>query len=259
MPSQFQGFKFKQFTVEHRHCAMKVGTDSILLGSWTQPKQSKRILDIGTGSGLLALMMAQKSDAKSQIVGIDIDSDAIVQARLNAAASPWTKRIHFEHSTLQNYQVDTNFDLIISNPPYFPAKQGRLFASDANYMSVTRQQARHTSELSISELFYHAARLLAPDGCLYCILPCEHTLFAEKTQRASDYPLTYTELASEYGLSCNQHTWVSSQPGKAPIRSLLAFSKHKSELLTQAIDIRDDQGEYSSAYRTICKDFYLNF
>ena len=114
------GFKFKQFTIEHDKCAMKVGTDSIMLGSWVHTNNAQRILDIGTGSGLLSIMLAQKTQDTCLIDGIDIDAEAILQAEGNAKNCPWSERLTFQHTSIQLFSVETGYDLIVSNPPYFP-------------------------------------------------------------------------------------------------------------------------------------------
>ena len=110
-------FKFKQFTIEQNDCAMKVGTDGCLLGSWFDCGESKRILDIGCGTGLIAIMAAQRSNAA--ITGVEIDGKAAMQARINADNSPWGERIEIINSDLLEYNSDTQFDTIVSNPPYF--------------------------------------------------------------------------------------------------------------------------------------------
>ena len=158
-----KGFTFKQFYIDHSRCAMKVGTDGTLIGAWFSANCNNcRILDIGTGTGLIAIMAAQRfSDA--QIIGIDIDSDCIEQARENVAASPWSERISIIHSALQEFTSSKGFDVIISNPPYFVDS---LLSPDDK-----RSTARHTTSLSFSDLFDGVERLLAQDGTFALILP----------------------------------------------------------------------------------------
>src|ERR1043166_5945137 len=112
-------FRFRQFTVHQDKCAMKVGTDAVLLGAWVNPGSAKRILDIGTGTGLIALMLAQKSTAK--IDAVDIDEEAFLQARENFRISPWFQRLGIYHQTFQEFAQENSdkYDLIVSNPPYF--------------------------------------------------------------------------------------------------------------------------------------------
>ncbi len=110
-----RGFTFKQFHINHDRCAMKVGTDGILLGAWAPVEQARRVLDIGSGSGLIALMLAQRSRSDCHIDGVELDSDAVIQARENVAASPWSDRVTITESAVQEYQADP-YDLIVSNP-----------------------------------------------------------------------------------------------------------------------------------------------
>ena len=157
------GFTFKQFHIDHSRCAMKVGTDGTLLGAWVRlPATTRSILDVGTGSGLIAIMAAQRS-AEAHITAIDIDADCVAQARLNAEASPWNSRISVQHTSLQEFATEERFDVIVSNPPYFIDS---LTSPDAG-----RTTARHTATLPFEELVSGVKRLLAPDGHFSLILP----------------------------------------------------------------------------------------
>ena len=173
------GFQFKQFFVRHDRCAMKVGTDGVLLGCWsgydaaaagspTIPHRYHyaRCLDIGTGSGLIALMLAQRFP-DALIDAIDIDKAAVEQAAENFAASPWSDRLHAYCAKLQEWSIVNSqlYSLIVSNPPYF---QNSLKNPDKG-----RQTARHTDTLSFSELIHHSTRLLSENGILALILPAE--------------------------------------------------------------------------------------
>ena len=171
-------FRFKQFTVWHDRCAMKVGTDGVLLGAWCplphRPIASSpyRLLDIGTGSGLIALMLAQRLSSQSPIANnpytidaIDMDADAVNQANYNFEQSPWAKHLHAHQTSLQDWQSQTKYNLIVSNPPYF---QSSLKNPDQ-----ARATARHTDSLSYGELIRHAARLLADHCRIALILPAE--------------------------------------------------------------------------------------
>ncbi len=147
------GFTFKQFHVAHDRCAMKVGTDGILLGAWAPVTNARRILDIGSGSGLIALMLAQRSPADCRIDAVELDSNAARQARENAAASPWHERVTVIESAIQTYQA-APYDLIVSNPPYFVAGQ--------SFRDPARALARHTGGLDSRDLLAACDRLLAP-------------------------------------------------------------------------------------------------
>lgn len=154
-------FRFKRFTIRQDRCPMKVGTDGVLLGAWTGLRTTdRRMLDIGTGTGLIALMLAQRAPG-ARITGIDIDD--VSQARENAAASPWDDRLHFEQTPVQTFRPAERYDLIVSNPPFYVDS---LTCPDAG-----RTAARHTVHLSYEELVDSVVRLLAPGGRFAVVLP----------------------------------------------------------------------------------------
>ena len=158
-----KGFTFKQFHIDHSRCAMKVGTDGTLLGAWASlPDGEGAILDIGTGTGLIAIMAAQRAP-EAHITAIDIDTDCVEQARDNVSATPWSDRIEIVGSPLQEFSSSHTFDSIISNPPYFIDS---LLSPDA-----ARTTARHTTTLSFEDLVGGVLRLLAEDGTFSLILP----------------------------------------------------------------------------------------
>ena len=232
-------FRFKQFTVWHDRCAMKVGTDGVLLGAWAPansftPNPLTRILDIGTGSGLIALMLAQRFPEAS-IDAIDIDEAAVEQARENFVVSPWTDRLHAFHARLQDWQnhplqiTNYKYDLIVSNPPDF---QNSLKNPDKG-----RQTARHTDTLSYAELLRHSARLLTEKGLLALVLP------AEVEQEV--HGLAAAEL-----LSLTRITRVYSKESKPARRVLLGFEKSISR--DTDISITEDSLVLENE-----KDFYL--
>ncbi|GAA0854021.1 tRNA1(Val) (adenine(37)-N6)-methyltransferase [Aliiglaciecola litoralis] len=239
------GFQFKQFSIEHANCAMKVGTDSILLGSWVNTRQAKRILDIGTGSGLLAIMMAQKSTADTQVLGIDIDDGAVTQASKNMRNCPWSERLSCQKVDVANLSVDAPYDLIISNPPYFtlPPRSSGKRRSDIE--DTARRSARHHSDLDPATLFQQVARLLDPQGHFYCVLP--------------SHSQDILNLAKQHGLYCHRLTHVHSATHKPAIRQLLEFSNVPSQCLEQQLAIHQSSGQYSAEYRQLCQDFYLKF
>ena len=245
------GFRFKQFFVRHDRCAMKVGTDGVLLGAWAPtnpltPTPLTRILDIGTGSGLIALMLAQRCP-DAQIAAIDIDPDAVAQARENFAASPWSDRLHVAQSSLQEWQMgngkcgnDKWYDLIVSNPPYFTAS---LKNPDA-----ARCTARHNDTLPFSVLIAESAKRLAPDGTLALIVPAE----AEAELQS---------LAEAHSLHCTHHCYVHPKPGRPAKRVLLAWQHAVASAthggLTTHLTLEDDHGARSLDYQQLTKDFYL--
>lgn len=232
-------FAFKQFTVYHDLCAMKVGTDGVLLGAWAQTGQSESILDVGTGTGLIALMCAQKSDA--HIDAVEVDTSAFNQAAQNIAASPWKNQITLHHATFQAFAnaTSTHFDLIISNPPYY---RNALKPPDSQ-----RTLARHNDRLTWESLLFYTEKLLNAAGSFCVIVPAvdaEH----------------FIQLAYFNGLFPKKKTLVRSHSRKAPVRCLLRFSKSGSgNCETDELIIKNDADEYSSAFREITQDYYLNF
>lgn len=229
------GFTFKQFHVQHDRCAMKVGTDGVLLGCWTDVPAEGSVLDIGTGSGLIALMVAQRTQA--QIDAIDIASDAYEQACINFAQSPWNERIKAYIASIQEWQTQEQYDLIISNPPYF---NNSLKNPDKG-----RELARHTDSLSYADLFAHSARLLKDEGRLSIILP------AEAESEACN-------LARTYGLSLTRVTRVYSKESKPARRVLLSWTK-KADCVVQEdiLVLENEEGGRSAQYQELAKDFYL--
>lgn len=226
---------------------MKVGTDGVLLGAWAPLPNGRipRMLDIGTGSGLIALMLAQRCP-DAQIEAIDMDAAATEQAADNFARSPWSVRLHANHCALQDYSTNTRFDLIVSNPPYF---RESLRNPDA-----ARNTARHTDTLDYPELLHHACQLLVPDGTLALILPAE----AEAE---------IMRLATTVGLVPTRLTHVFSKPGKPVRRVLAAFVKPtKKESVpavaetlgnTDTLYIESKTAPRSEAYARLTRDFYL--
>ncbi len=250
-----EGFQFKQFFVAHDRCAMKVGTDGVLLGAWAEPNHVPlghlpcTILDVGTGSGLIALMLAQRC-SHAQIDAIDIDEAAVEQAADNFRSSPWSEHLHAFHARLQDWQIvhrtssprTLPYSLIVSNPPYF--------RNSLKNPNKARELARHTDTLSYTELLHHSARLLHEEGRLCLILPAE----AEEEVCA---------LAAQEGFVLTRVTRAYSKVSKPARRVLLQFEKSQlstinSQLSTiNSLVLEDDTGGRSAAYREITKDFYL--
>lgn len=232
MPNPY--FSFKQFTVYHDRCAMKVGTDGVLLGAWTDVSSARHILDIGTGTGLISLMLAQRCNAS--VLAMDIDKDAVGQAATNVAASPWKDRIEVKCQDVCTYIPDTLFDTIVSNPPYFIDS---LKGPDAQ-----RNTARHTDTLQAEDLIRKAGECLHPDGQFSIILPYEQSA-------------DFISLAASSGLYVSRHTAVITRPGLPPKRSLLEFRKHSSECISDELVIELERHVYSDEYIRLTRDFYL--
>lgn len=235
-------FAFKQFIIIQDKCAMKVGTDAVLLGAWVKTYGVRRALDIGTGTGVIALMLAQKSGA--QIDAIDIDSNAAAEAKENAAGCPWKDRVHVQHISLQDFakMTDEQYDLIVSNPPYFVDS---LQSSEAN-----RTAARHTVLLSFEDLISGAKKLLNKDGKLYVILPVR-----EGEQ--------FVQLAASQGLHLRRIMRVKSTPDKIEKRWLMQFGfQGKPQISDSTLVMEKDpqvRHSYTDEYKELTKDYYLQF
>lgn len=233
MPNPY--FAFKQFTVRHDRCAMKVGTDGVLLGAWTDLSHSRRILDIGTGTGLIALMLAQRC-MDARITAIDLDSAAVEQAQENIQASPWKDRIEALQQDICTYHPNGTFDTIVSNPPYFIDS---LKCPDGQ-----RSTARHTDTLDADRLIGKVSELLTSDGRFSIILPAEQT---EDLIR----------VAGEKGLHPSRQTWVITRPGLSPKRILMEFRKIPVMLQPDELVIELERHVYSEEYIALTKEFYL--
>lgn len=214
---------------------MKVGTDGVALGAWVPVTGVTRILDIGTGTGLIALMLAQRSTVDCQIVAVELDPDAAAQATENIARSPWSGRIEVVTAAVQ--QLDTEpFDLIVSNPPYFVHGQ--------SFSCAARQQARHTSSLSHEELLEHGLRLLAPNGRIALVLPITA---AEQVML----------LAEQSGLGVELAQRLIPTTKKEPNRFLLLLGRCNGRVFADDIVICSDDGSYADIYGEMVRDFYL--
>lgn len=226
-------FRFKQFVIEQELCAMKVGTDGVLLGAWAEGGQ--RILDVGTGTGVIAIMMAQRFP-EAQVAALDIDEGAVLQARHNVAHSPFKDRVEVLHSSVQEFLpskskiLHSKFDSIVANPPFFIDS---LRAPDTQ-----RNAARHTDTLSYDELMQSAARLLTDEGIISVIVPFDYR------RRMDDAAL----FASLY--PCRLCA-VSTKEGKPPRRYLLSYSRRLRPLRSETLTIG------SEAYQQLTQDFYL--
>lgn len=234
------GFTFKQFHIDHSRCAMKVGTDGTLLGAWaTLPPHAKKILDIGTGSGLIAIMAAQRHPT-AKITAIDIDKDCVMQATENAVASPWAERIEVIETPLQEYSQEEKFDVIISNPPYF--------ADSMHSPDRQRTTARHTASLSFKELTDGVLRLLADDGLFAVILPTAESELLLSASRGRLFTWRRCEV------------WSTPESGAR--RIMLELKREPLKDLAKKEKIIIEQGGrhvYSEEYKALTADFYLNF
>lgn len=227
-------FSFKQFTVRQDRCGMKVGTDGVLLGAWASG--GCRILDIGTGTGLVALMMAQRFP-QARVTAVDIDGAACSQARDNVAASPFARRIDVVETRIQDYVSAAPFDCIVANPPYY--------SFGMRNPDWRRSVARHTDMLSFAELFCSVARLLSGDGVFSIVVPSE----------AVD---AVVEHSCYVGLLLSRRCDIRTTLRRPSRRALLAFAWRRDA----ALDVREAvlqtaDGGRSPWYDALTKDFYL--
>lgn len=234
MPNPY--FRFKQFTVFHDKCAMKVGVDGVTLGAWADVSGAKSILDVGCGSGLIALMLAQRSEAR--ITAIELDVPSVSQTKENVGNSPWGDRIKIVHSSFQDFAENYSgqFDLIVSNPPFF--------INSLKNPSQSRAVARHTDTLLHEDLVKNAKKLLAENGKFCVILP---VLEGEQ----------FIELAENEGLFCSQRVSVFPNLEKPAKRLLLEFKNEKTDCQESEITIEKERGIYTDEYRELVKVFYL--
>ena len=229
-------FQFKQFTVFHDQCAMKVGVDGVTLGAWTNVSDAHSILDIGCGSGLISLMLAQRSSAV--ISAIDIDKPSIAQAKENVKNSPWENRISVIHTSFQEFaeEYTRDFYLIVSNPPFF--------INSLKNPLPARTTARHNDTLSHKDLIVGAKKLLNDKGRLSIILPIsEGNCFINEAEKETLY--------------CSEKIAVFPNPEKPEKRWLLEFRKEKTTCKESELTIEKKRGVYTEKYREMVKDFYL--
>lgn len=243
-------FKFKRFSVSHKKSAMPVGVDGVLVGAWADAAGARNILDIGTGCGVIALMMAQRFPG-AQIMAIDIDEPSIEEADENFRASIWSERLTARNISLQDYVPEQQggiFDFIITNPPFF--------VSGVSNPDSSRLKARHDASLPLSELAMQSARLLRDGGELALILPVgepEHI---------------FSEYALSAGLKESRKVYVRGHRNKPIKRVLMQWCKgaesgeahQEKQYKTDAeLILEDAPGHPSDAYRELCSDFYLKF
>ncbi len=229
-------FEFKQFTIHQECCAMKVGTDGTLLGAWASARTGDcRILDIGTGTGLIALMMAQRYP-ESEVIGIDIDGEAVSQAVANAADSPFASRVSIIQEDISDYSVEP-FDAIVCNPPFFVDS---LTCPDAS-----RSLARHTGSLTYKTLMQSVKRLLKDDGLFSVVVPVDY-----RSQLLSEAALA--------GLILSKECAIKTTPKKTPKRCLMEFRKQPVTLVVSTVETLEIlPGQRTDWYHHLTKDFYL--
>jgi len=239
MPNNF--FRFKQFTIHQQHCAMKVCTDACLFGAWvaniitTKKLPGKSILDIGAGTGLLSLMLAQQLN-NSCIHAIEIDEAAARQATENFTASPWKTQLQLFNTSIQSFAATQQYEFIISNPPFFQ--------NDLASNNVQRNVALHSHQLSLEELLMAIQKHLAANGHFAVLLPF-HRMAAFET------------LAAKASFYLHQKTLVQQTPKHPPFRSMLLFGRAQQTPEQTSIIIKDAAEKYTDGFILLLKDYYL--
>jgi tRNA1Val (adenine37-N6)-methyltransferase len=235
MPNNY--FNFKQFTIRQEKSAFKVGTDGVLIGAIADISKAETILDIGSGTGLISLMLAQRSEAL--ITGIEPDSESCSQSMENVGHSPWHNRIKIVNTDLQNFFPGTGiFDLIVSNPPYF--------TDSLKNPDPRKSAARHNDSLSTDELLKGVVRLMKDSGRFLVIMPyVEGNIFIAE--------------ANKYGLFCNGIVKIRPLPGAEIRRLILTFEKIKKNPVEKFLTIEHGRHEYTEDYINLTKEFYLKF
>lgn len=230
-------FRFKQFEVYHDRCSHKVGTDGVLLGCWVHVKDTDRLLlDVGAGSGLISLMLAQRTHATAYIDAVEVCDEDATQARENVLRSPWPNRIGVHHVPVQAFDPGKRYDLIVTNPPYF---RSSLLPPDQR-----RTTARHANHLSFSDLLDSVLRLLSPGGRFALILP---------PGEASEF----TVLCGQRGLFRNRKTDFHSRKHKPPERVLLEFSLQETAPELSRMTLYEAAEIWSQEYRSLTEEFYI--
>ncbi len=231
-------FHFKQFIIEQDKCTMKVGTDGVLLGAWANVDAASKILDIGAGSGVIAIMLAQRTD-QTKIDAIEIDKDAFEQTKENMKNSPWSDQLEAFHMSIQDYAKTTNqtYNLIVSNPPFF---SGGTFS-----LNQDRNSVRHTIKLAHGDLLRAVKQLLEPDGKFCLILP-----YIEG--------LRFQELARSYNFYATKITKIKPKEGKPIERLLIQLEKKAGNPIEDELIIQKEaRNEWTEEYIALTKAFYL--
>lgn len=231
-------FSFKHFTIFQNHSAFKVGTDGVLLGAIADVTGAKRILDVGSGTGLISIMLAQRCNAT--ITAIEPDDDSFIQTRENVNMCKWHNRINAEHVRLQDLNPPlVKFDLIVTNPPYF--------SDSLRNPDPRRSLSRHNDSLTSKEILNNVARLLNENGRLQLILPyVEGNVFIAE--------------AIKYGLYCNRILKIKPLPTSDVRRLILTFSTTQKKISESFLTIEHGKRhEFTEEYINLTRDFYLKF
>ncbi|MEM8525114.1 MAG: methyltransferase [Bacteroidota bacterium] len=232
-------FQFKQFTIQQDQCPMKVGTDGILLGAWADVKDVQKALDIGTGTGLIAIMLGQRNN-NACIHAVEIDQSACAQATENMENAPWADRLQAFPNSIQDFAktTDHQYDLIVSNPPFF---SGGTFSD-----KQSRNEVRHTVKLPHGDLLIAVRRLLTPNGRFAVILPLIEGL-------------RFEEIAKTYNLYCTRKTEVYPKADRNVERLLLQFERTEQSCKTDQLIVQkgEEANDWTDEFKNLTGDFYL--
>lgn len=234
----FSPFHFKRFSVLQKEVAHAVGTDGVLLGAWADLSDAHTILDIGTGTGLIALMLAQRTEADVRLTAIDVHAGSVACARRNFNNSPWKERLWVEKTSAQQFAAacTSSFDLIVSNPPFF---------SETTVSPVAeRRLGRYAGSLTIDDLLNVVARMLTPTGKCCIILPAKEGKHL-------------CELAVPMGLYCSLEVQVRGRAGKPVERLLLQLERNPGRFRREELAIYGEAGQYSPEFAELVEGFYL--
>lgn len=230
-------FHFKQFSVQNKKSAMKVNTDSVLLGAWAEiPEGAKIGLDIGSGTGILALMITQRNP-KIEMTGIEIEKNAFEESKINFKNSPYSKSVKAVNLPLQEFTPNQPIDLIISNPPYF--------INDLKNRDNNKSQARHTTSLTFMELIEFAKSNLSDKGLFSVILP----------KKESEI---FLSLCRDKELHLTKIAFIKPNPSKIVNRVMMSYGHEKVVVKQQEFCVYESQGVYSQEHKKLTKDFYLD-
>jgi tRNA1Val (adenine37-N6)-methyltransferase len=241
-----QEFKFKQFIIKQDKCAMKIGTDAVLLGAWTSLKNNPfSILDIGSGTGVLGLMLAQRSHAEI-IDALEIDDNAYEQCVDNFENSHWSDRLFCYHASLEEFvnEIEDKYDLIISNPPFYEPPLPSAFPPKEESINDARKKARFYDALPFNHLLESVSKLLSNEGVFSVIIP-----FKEE--------VNFIELALKVSLFPNKILHIKGNSSSEIKRSLIEFSFGESDIKINELIIETQRHQYTDDYIKLTKDFYL--
>lgn len=230
-------FQFKQFLIEQDNCAMKVGTDSVLLAALTSVNNIKNALDIGTGTGILALMLAQKNPTL-KFDAIEIDELAFLQANNNFSKSKFSAHIKPHLVALQQFVANKQYDLIITNPPYFISK------SNYSIADLQRAKARHDNDLTFEELIDCVQKIMSPKGVFKLILPVHEAVI-------------FKILALQKGLFCGESIFIKPKTSKPSNRVIMSFSNQNIVETESVFIIYNEDNTQTEAYKNLTSEYYL--